>query len=144
MSVQNTLDQRGKSYGDFSDNAKVAQELKALVRKGSSWNAMPPHMKEGLDMILSKVSRMVTADWTHEDNLIDIQGYAKLMQERLPKVEDKILSPKEKTGALSWAAVLEAELKRLEAEQASRKIENSKVVPKYQKYPYYPYDIYYL
>ena len=39
---------------------------------------MPPYMRESLDIICSKISRMVTGDWKHADNWRDIQGFAKL------------------------------------------------------------------
>ena len=55
-----TLAQRGKTYGDFSDNAFIAQALKDVVRKGVNYNSAPAFVKEGIDMILSKISRTVS------------------------------------------------------------------------------------
>lgn len=38
-------------------------------------------MKEGLDLLTLKMSRIVTGDWQHADNPHDIAGYAKLMED---------------------------------------------------------------
>lgn len=81
--LHDVLDERGNNYGDFSDNALVAQELKAGVRRGISWHIMPPYMKEGIDMILSKISRAVTGDCYHLDTYTDICGYSRLIEERV-------------------------------------------------------------
>lgn len=102
--VSAVLSERGSSYGDFSDNARIAQSLKRSVREGLGWSEMPGYMQEGVDMILSKLSRLVTGNWAHEDNLVDIQGYARLMQDRLPIMRWHTMSPieTETTGVRHW------------------------------------------
>jgi len=81
--IEDTLKERGESYGEFTNNAKIAQELKDSVRGGVSWFEMAPDMKEAVHMILSKISRMVSGDPFHIDSWEDIQGYAKLVADRL-------------------------------------------------------------
>jgi hypothetical protein len=78
-----TLNIRGSNYGTFSSNARVAQDLKAIVRKAEAWERMAPDQKEAVDMILSKVSRLTTGDPNYLDNWHDISGYAQLIEERL-------------------------------------------------------------
>jgi hypothetical protein len=81
--IEDTLKERGKSYGEFIDNSTIAQELKDVVRQGKSWDFMEYDMKEAIHMILSKISRLVTGDCSHLDTWEDLQGYPKLVQDRL-------------------------------------------------------------
>ena len=81
--LNKTLSERGTSYGDFTDNAFVAQQLKDTVRSGRAWIDATGAQREAIDMILSKISRLVTGDPFHKDSWHDIQGYAKLAEDRL-------------------------------------------------------------
>ena len=81
--LNKTLNERGVSYGDFTDNAFVAQQLKDVVRTGRAWIDATSAQREAIDMILSKISRLVTGDPFHKDSWHDIQGYAKLAEDRL-------------------------------------------------------------
>ena len=76
--IEDTIKERTESYGDFADNATVAQLLKEAIQMETNYPNMPPYMRESLDIICSKISRMVTGDWKHADNWLDIQGFAKL------------------------------------------------------------------
>jgi hypothetical protein len=93
--IEETLKERGKSYGKFIDNATVAQTLKLVLRSGMGWGDMDPDMKEAFDMTCSKMSRAVTGDAYHIDNYIDIQGFNKLVSDRLNEEEEP--KPKEWT-----------------------------------------------
>lgn len=79
--LDDTLKKRGGTYGSFTDNADVAQRIKDAIRLDPHWQKLPPTIKEGLDLIALKMSRIVTGDWTHTDNPHDIAGYAKLMED---------------------------------------------------------------
>lgn len=84
-----TLKQRNSVYGDFSDNAEVAQDLKDTLRK--AWNGtfeetgveIEAYVCESLELIATKLSRIVTGDPNYVDNWHDIAGYAKLVEDRL-------------------------------------------------------------
>ena len=84
-SVESTLEERGKRYGTFEDNGEIAQSLKDVLTKGKEWGNMPLHHKEALHMICSKMSRIVTADFSYDDNYRDIIGYATLILNELEK-----------------------------------------------------------
>jgi len=79
--ITKTLAARGGTYGSFQDNAQVAQGIKDVIRGHAGWEELPDAIKEGLDLIALKISRIVTGDWKHEDNPHDIAGYAKLMED---------------------------------------------------------------
>lgn len=84
QNLKNTLKSRGSKYGNFTENAEIAQDLKDRMRASGNWDSLPPAFREGLDIVQLKVSRILTAkaDFNNPDNLHDIQGYAKLLEDR--------------------------------------------------------------
>lgn len=78
--IDTVLADRGSRYGTFESNARVAQNLKEVMRSGSSWSRLTLAQKEGLDMIQHKVARMVNGDPTYLDNIVDILGYGTLIR----------------------------------------------------------------
>ncbi len=83
MTMQQILKERGSRYGEFIDNATIAQVMKSSSKNGKSWVAMDRDAQEAIDMICTKISRIVTADWRYVDNWRDIEGFAKLVADRL-------------------------------------------------------------
>jgi len=83
--VAATLAERGNRYGDFSDNAHISQDLKAICENTTGWAKANQVQREGLVMILQKIARICNGDPSYADNWHDIQGYARLVEERLPK-----------------------------------------------------------
>lgn len=81
--IQQTLAERSR-YGEFKHNAMLAQTLKADLRAFPNWEKLAPHQRQALDIIMDKVSRIVCGDPNYRDNWHDIQGYAQLVEERLP------------------------------------------------------------
>jgi hypothetical protein len=83
--IANTLAERQRNYGDFSDNAEYAQQIKDVLHGGISWADMPYHMQEALDLIASKIARMLSGDPMYRDSWHDIVGYATLVEQQLTK-----------------------------------------------------------
>lgn len=82
MSVEQTLQERGARYGSFSEHAKIAQGIQEAFRIfPEKWNKLPPVQKQGLTVIADKIARMLNGDHMYEDNIHDIIGYAKLMED---------------------------------------------------------------
>ena len=77
------LSERGSRYGTLMSNATISQGLKEILHNSSNWGAMPPDMREALDMIVHKISRIVEGDFNYDDSWIDISGYSTLIVERL-------------------------------------------------------------
>lgn len=71
-----TLAARDARYGSFGTNGKIAQELKAVMRRSPKWGALSGAQAEALDMFASKISRILTGDPDYADNWHDIAGYA--------------------------------------------------------------------
>jgi hypothetical protein len=86
--VNETLAQRGGRYGDFREHARVAQNLKQALMDSTNWGLMPAYLREGFDMICHKMARALSGDWTYADNIHDMVGYAKLMEDRLAQDSD--------------------------------------------------------
>lgn len=80
--VATTLAQRGTRYGDFTDNARVSQELKGAVKAQNGYNRLSPVQREALSMICQKIARILNGDPNYKDNWHDIAGYAKLAEDR--------------------------------------------------------------
>ncbi|BAO20629.1 hypothetical protein [Pseudomonas phage PPpW-3] len=86
MSIDKTLEERGARYGDFSDHAKIAQEIQDAMRAAPGWARLNPAQKQALSVIADKQARILSGDPDYADNWHDIQGYARLVEERLPSV----------------------------------------------------------
>jgi len=80
--IVDTLAQRGSVYGDFREQGRITQNLKRAMQDSPNWENLPSYMKEGLDMVQHKISRMLNGDALYDDNMHDIIGYTRLMQDR--------------------------------------------------------------
>ena len=80
-----TLDSRAKAYGAFSDNARLAQALKRAMAEHAQdmGKTFADDQWEALEMIASKMSRIVNGNPDKVDNWHDIAGYATLIADRL-------------------------------------------------------------
>jgi hypothetical protein len=78
--IQNTLNERGKRYGDFYGHAYFSQKLKRVMQKHENYNVLPAHHKEALEMIQHKIARILNGDPNYADNWHDIAGYATLVE----------------------------------------------------------------
>lgn len=85
MSIEQTLNERGSRYGDFSDHAAIAQRVQDEMRGSIGWDRLSHVQKQALTVIADKIARILSGDPNYADNWHDIQGYAKLAEDRLPK-----------------------------------------------------------
>ena len=83
MSVDDTLAERAKEYGRFADVADIAQSFKDVYYSGISYSRMTCDEREALDMIASKIARLLNGDPHNYDSWHDIAGYAELVAQRL-------------------------------------------------------------
>lgn len=82
--VEQTLASRGNVHGEFADNAQTMQALKDVCKNSLNWETLHSVHKEAVDMICHKLGRILSGDPNHQDHWHDIQGYAKLVEDRLP------------------------------------------------------------
>lgn len=83
MSTTDILEERGKRYGAFIDQAVICTDLKMDMHVTKNWAALAPDQKEALDMIANKIGRILNGDPDYEDSWRDIAGYAQLVADRL-------------------------------------------------------------
>lgn len=83
--VERILDERGSNYGSFLGLSQVTQRLKAVAHNfaGQNNKTFDPDQAEALDMIFTKIGRILNGDPNHIDSWIDIAGYATLVADRL-------------------------------------------------------------
>lgn len=83
MDIRDTLNERGKTHGDFSDNARY---MIAILR---AKEILPPTSRfsdEVLCMMImdtSKDARILSGNPDYIDNYVDKAGYAQLVVDRL-------------------------------------------------------------
>jgi hypothetical protein len=82
-SVENTLMSRKETHGDFDSNAAFSQQIKRMIQESPQYSLMSDTMREGLDMIASKMARICTGNAYHEDSWHDIAGYATLVEKSI-------------------------------------------------------------
>lgn len=77
--TEQILKQRAETHGSFCGVAVVAQELKAVISTASGYPNLNLQQKEALDMIASKIARIVCGNPDFKDHWDDISGYAMLV-----------------------------------------------------------------
>ena len=89
MTVEKTLAERGSRYGKFADHARIAQGIQDVMRAHENWNNLDYDMKQALTVIADKIARILNGDPFYVDNWHDLQGYAKLIEDRINMIPDK-------------------------------------------------------
>jgi len=87
--IDNTLQERGSRYGTFGNNAQITQDLCDVIKQGPSYDRLLPEHIEAFHMIFHKIARCVCGDPMYIDNIHDIVGYAKLLEDFLKEQEEK-------------------------------------------------------
>lgn len=70
--------ERESTHGDFTEQAALAQRLKATMAEGRNWPGLSPMQREAIEQIAVKISRILSGNPTHPDHWMDIAGYAAL------------------------------------------------------------------
>lgn len=76
--VQSTLKERESQYGDYTVQAEWAQDAKLSCRQTPNWCALSGAQRESIDMIVTKLSRILHGDYNHQDSWLDLAGYSHL------------------------------------------------------------------
>ena len=83
--IDKILEDRGSRYGDFGIQSKTAQAIRDAFKASPNWKYLAPYMREGLDLVATKISRMLCGDPMYLDNVVDILGYMTLVKEQMEK-----------------------------------------------------------
>lgn len=74
-SPEKLTNERHNTHGDWTQQSRLAYELKNLLRQHHHVDLTPGQM-EALDMIAVKISRILTGNPNEPDHWDDIAGYA--------------------------------------------------------------------
>lgn len=83
QSTEDTLQQRGRRYGEFAEHAKISIRLKQIVDSNLDGKGVEPYMYESLYMIMHKIARILNGDPFYDDSWRDIAGYTELVVKEL-------------------------------------------------------------
>jgi hypothetical protein len=86
--VSKTLAERGARYGAFIEHATIAQGLQEVLLDCKNWWRLDPDMRQMMIVICDKLARILNGDPYYTDNYHDIQGYAKLVEDRLLREQE--------------------------------------------------------
>lgn len=81
--IDDTLAERGKRYGEFDSHAYLTQAIKGAMRESEGWDELDPDMIECLEMVAHKIGRIINGDPSYVDSWTDIIGYCRLVEKRL-------------------------------------------------------------
>lgn len=79
--------QRESTHGDYTDTARIAWRIKNTIRQElverhkRSQPQLTYRQLESLDMIATKIARIISGDASNTEHWEDIAGYAKLIVE---------------------------------------------------------------
>jgi hypothetical protein len=82
-SIEQTLEDRDKKYGDFKGHALITQKLKQVMFETLGWERLADDQKECLEMVAHKIGRILNGDPNYKDSWHDIVGYVKLVDDKL-------------------------------------------------------------
>jgi hypothetical protein len=88
MEINKIIDDREATHGAFSDTAQVSQRLKSALRfagDSDGYNNLSDIQKEALDMICSKISRIINGNANEVDHWVDVAGYSMLVAKAIEK-----------------------------------------------------------
>jgi hypothetical protein len=78
--MNDILYEREKTHGDYYRVAMMAQELKDAMRRGKNWRTLDDTQRETLELIASKIGRILSGNPHEVDHWRDIAGYATLIE----------------------------------------------------------------
>lgn len=83
--VDKVLDTRAEQYGSFMQSSDTTIRIKGIMHNAVARNELHlyPDQLQALDMIATKISRIVNGDPNYVDSWTDIAGYATLVADRL-------------------------------------------------------------
>lgn len=91
--IDETIKDRSGRYGLIADEAALAQQLKSTLRSRPGWARLSSLQQHVLEMIMTKIARVVNGDPNYRDNWHDIAGYATLAEQALTAAPSPVLVP---------------------------------------------------
>lgn len=86
------IDEREKTHGSFMATASKAQQLKDAMRGGKNWEELDDMQREALQMIATKIARILEGCHDEVDHWRDLSGYSQLVVRELDRLNAYIFS----------------------------------------------------
>lgn len=86
---QSIIADRELIYGSFAHTATISRALKHAIYCAGGQCRLTASQHEALDLICSKISRIISGDPNYIDNWADIAGYATLIVNDLTEAEER-------------------------------------------------------
>lgn len=83
--VEQTLQERKKTHGNYAEQALETQLIKIALRKSKNWYGLSEVQMDAIEMIAVKLGRILTGNPNEPDHWLDIAGYATLVAKELQK-----------------------------------------------------------
>ena len=84
------LDKRGQTHGPVEDQARMSEDIKNMIHSSENWEMLHPVMKQSLDMIALKISRILEGDPMCSEHWEDLAGYPTLVIKFIEREEEVI------------------------------------------------------
>lgn len=81
--IMGVLDERGQTHGDYTHMSITIQKIKDAMRAGEGWQRCNAGQREALELMATKIGRIVCGDPNHNDHWADIIGYTTKALERI-------------------------------------------------------------
>lgn len=81
--VIDLLAHRKTTHGNFDRTADVAQKIKAIWRDTPNYEKLGAPQREAIDLIATKIARILCGNPRCKDHWADLAGYAKLAADDL-------------------------------------------------------------
>lgn len=85
MNIDNTLEERGSTHGDFYRASVYWDIVVDAMHNTPNWASLAPAQRRALTTIIDKTARILHGDYDFIDNWHDIIGYARLVERELEK-----------------------------------------------------------
>jgi hypothetical protein len=83
MTPEETIISREAQHGSFKNVSDTAQNLKTVIRDSAHWDDLMNIQQEALDLIITKIARILSGNADFQDHWHDIAGYAILVEQFL-------------------------------------------------------------
>lgn len=84
------LNEREKTHGQYAKTAETSQKIKLTMMLSKNWNRLTEPQAEAIEMIASKLARILNGDPNFRDHWDDIAGYAQLASLAAPSPMDTV------------------------------------------------------
>jgi hypothetical protein len=91
MTTTELIAARHHTHGDFEDNSKVSQAIKAAIRNSGA--KLTVVQREALDYIAGKIGRICSGNANETDHWQDIAGYCMLALKSRPSTVIQVHNP---------------------------------------------------